>query len=51
MLITLYTFMREREREREREEKIGGEEDRVLLYHIYSFTDKQLYFNHMEEKR
>ena len=33
------------------EEKIGGEESRILLYHIYSFTNKQVYLNHKEEKR
>ena len=45
--ITLYTctFMRKRG-------KIGGEEDRIIhvLYHIYSFKNKQIYFNHFNHK-
>ena len=36
----------ERERERER-----GEEDRILLCHMYRFANEQVYFNHKEEKR
>ena len=32
--------------------KIGGEEDRILhaLFHIYSFKNKQIYFNHFNHK-
>ena len=32
-------------------QEIGGEEDIILFYHMYSLTNEQVYFNHKEEKR